>query len=233
VCSYLAVPVISRAGAVLGGLLFGHPKPGVFTERDERLAVGIAAQAAVALERARLCQQVKAEAQLCRRLQGVFDHSQLGQGTVFAVEWPIESGGSAMPDFPGDDAHSSNSARTATILVIDDEPGIASALVHVLSRSGHTVETAANGRLALAKLAERAFDLILCDLRMPELDGPGFYQELARRYPQLLPRIIFLTGDTLSPEARAFLEKVGGARLHKPFRAAQVRQIVHQALQAL
>jgi PAS domain S-box-containing protein len=159
--------------------------------------------------------------------------SQPGQGTVFSVELPVESGGSAMSDFPGDDAHSSNSARTATILVIDDEPGIASALVHVLSRSGHTVETAANGRLALAKLAERAFDLILCDLRMPELDGPGFYQELARHYPQLLPRIIFLTGDTLSPEARAFLEKVGGARLHKPFRAAQVRQIVHQALQAL
>jgi hypothetical protein len=41
---------------------------------------------------------------------------------------------------------------------------------------------------------------------MPELDGPGFYQELARHYPQLLPRIIFLTGDMLSPEARAFLE---------------------------
>jgi CheY-like chemotaxis protein len=118
-------------------------------------------------------------------------------------------------------------------LVIDDEPGIVSALAYVLSRSGHAVETAANGRLALAKLSERAFDLILCDLRMPELDGPGFYQELAQRYPQLLPRIIFLTGDTLSPEARAFLERVGVTRLHKPFRAAEVRRIVHQVLQAL
>jgi len=82
-----------------------------------------------------------------------------------------------------------------------------------LSHSGHAVATASNGRLALAKLAERTFNLILCDLRMPELDGPGFYQELARHYPQLLPRITFLTGDTLTPEARAFLEQGGGARL--------------------
>jgi two-component system NtrC family sensor kinase len=138
-----------------------------------------------------------------------------------------------MADAPRDDAHSPHSADAATILVIDDEPGIVSALVHVLSRSGHTVETAANGRVALAKLAEQAFDLILCDLWMPDLDGPAFYQELARHYPQFLPRIIFLTGDTLSLEARAFLEQVGGARLHKPFRAAEVRRIVHQALQAL
>jgi hypothetical protein len=68
---------------------------------------------------------------------------------------------------------------------------------------------------------------------MPELDGTGFYQELGRRHPELLARVIFLTGDTLSAEARAFLEQVGVIRLHKPFRAAEVRRIVHQALQAL
>lgn len=138
------------------------------------------------------------------------------------------SGGSALPDSPRDGVLSPSPTCTAAIPVIADEPGIASTLVHVLSRSGHAVATASNGRLALAKLVERTIDLILCDLRMPELDGPGFYQELARHYPQLLPRIIFLTGDMLSPEARAFLEQVGGARLHKPILAAEVQQIVHQ-----
>jgi PAS domain S-box-containing protein len=54
VCSYLAVPVISRSGEVIGGLFFGHPDPGVFTERSERLIVGVAAQAAVAIDNARL-----------------------------------------------------------------------------------------------------------------------------------------------------------------------------------
>jgi CheY-like chemotaxis protein len=96
------------------------------------------------------------------------------------VELPVVSGGSALPDSPGDEVLSPSPSCTAAIPVIDDEPGIASALVHVLPRSGHAVATASNGRLALAKLVERTIDLILCDLRMPVLDGPGFYQELAR-----------------------------------------------------
>jgi CheY-like chemotaxis protein len=59
----------------------------------------------------------------------------------------------------------------------------------------------------------RTYDLILCDLRMPELDGPGFYRVLEERYPQLWRCVAFLTGDTLSPEAREFLETAGVARL--------------------
>jgi diguanylate cyclase (GGDEF)-like protein/PAS domain S-box-containing protein len=59
--SYLAVPVVSRGGEVLGGLFFGHPEPGVFTERGERLAEGIAAHAAVAIDNARLFQAAQEE----------------------------------------------------------------------------------------------------------------------------------------------------------------------------
>jgi signal transduction histidine kinase/CheY-like chemotaxis protein len=55
--SYLAVPVVSRSGAVIGGLFFGHPEPGVFTERAERLVAGIAAQAAIAIDNARLFEE--------------------------------------------------------------------------------------------------------------------------------------------------------------------------------
>jgi CheY-like chemotaxis protein len=93
------------------------------------------------------------------------------------------------------------------------------------------VNTASNGRLALEKLEERAYDLILCDLRMPELDGPGLYRELERRAPDLLKHMIFLTGDTLSSETRLFLEKVDMPYLSKPFRAADVRRVVRQSLQ--
>jgi CheY-like chemotaxis protein len=67
---------------------------------------------------------------------------------------------------------------------------------------------------------------------MPKLDGPGFYRELEQCAPHLLRRIIFLTGDTLSAETQEFLEGIGVSRLHKPFRAAEVRQAVQQALQA-
>jgi CheY-like chemotaxis protein len=118
-----------------------------------------------------------------------------------------------------------------TILVVDDEPGIASALAYLLRRNHHQVEVAANGRIALQKLQERTYDLILSDMRMPELDGPGLYQELEYRYPHLLSRIIFLTGDTLSQETKAFLERVSVFRVSKPFTAAEIRRVVQQALQ--
>ena len=67
-CSYLAVPVISRAGEVLGGLFFGHPDCGVFSERHERLIVGLAAQAAIAIDNARLYEQARRDADERARL---------------------------------------------------------------------------------------------------------------------------------------------------------------------
>jgi PAS domain S-box-containing protein len=66
--SYLAVPVVSRSGEVLGGLFFGHPQPGVFTERAERLVAGIASQAAIAIDNARLYRAVQESEQRFRTL---------------------------------------------------------------------------------------------------------------------------------------------------------------------
>ena len=114
------------------------------------------------------------------------------------------------------------------ILLVDDEPGITKALPRLLQRDGHTVDTAANGRLALARLQERTYDLILSDLRMPELDGPGLYRALEQHAPLLCQRFIFLTGDTLSPEVHAFLAQSGVPRLTKPFTVAEVRRIIAQ-----
>jgi nitrogen-specific signal transduction histidine kinase len=154
-----------------------------------------------------------------------------GEGTVFRVELAVEAVPAPKSAPPVADTPPPVDGRA--ILVVDDEPGIASALAYLLRRDGHTVETAGHGRLALEKLQERMFDLILCDLRMPELDGPGFYRELEHRYSHLCQRIIFLTGDTLSPETQEFLEKVGAPRLSKPFRAIEARRTVQQLLQAI
>jgi PAS domain S-box-containing protein len=150
-----------------------------------------------------------------------------GQGTVFRLSLQVEA---SPPIVPAPAPEVPPPADKGVILVIDDEPGITGALAYLLRRDGHTVDTAANGRLALAKLQGRAYDLILCDLRMPELDGRGFYRELERGYPHLVGRVIFLTGDSLSPEVREFLEKVGVWQLSKPFRASEVRRAVQQAL---
>jgi CheY-like chemotaxis protein len=117
-----------------------------------------------------------------------------------------------------------------TILVIDDDPGFVSGLTRLLQRDGHTVETADNGQHALARLREHPYDLLLCDLRMPDLDGPAFYDLLTQQYPALCPRIIFLTGDTLNLDSQAFLERSGRLWLPKPFNAAAVRRVIAQAL---
>ena len=79
VVSYLAVPVVSRSGEVLGGLFFGHPAPGIFDQRAEDLAVGLAAYAAVALDNARLFASLRAEE---NRLRATFDGASAGMALV-------------------------------------------------------------------------------------------------------------------------------------------------------
>ena len=75
------------------------------------------------------------------------------------------------------------------ILVVDDEADIVNLLVEILTREGHQADTAPNGAAALTLVEGREYDLILCDLRMPVLDGPGFYRELQQRRPELVRRL--------------------------------------------
>jgi CheY-like chemotaxis protein len=86
--------------------------------------------------------------------------------------------------------------------------------------------------MRLQAIREGSYDVILCDVRMPGLDGLGLYRELEQHYPHLLSRMIFLTGDVLSSEARDFFEQVDCLRLIKPFRAREVRQLIQQMLAA-
>jgi CheY-like chemotaxis protein len=144
---------------------------------------------------------------------------------------PIEHADSPSPEAPPESVEPAPTQR-GTILLIDDEPGVQRALRRLLQRSGHEITTTANSREGLAALEARSYDVILCDLRMPDLDGPGLYRELARRHPHLLLRVIFLTGDMLSPEAQAFFSQVNRPRLEKPLKAQEVRRVIQQVLEA-
>ena len=155
--------------------------------------------------------------------------SQPGQGTVFRVELPV--GEVPVTASPAPEEEIYQPVRGQTILVVDDEPSVIRGLTRLLRRDGHTVDTASNGRMALARLQERAYDLILSDLRMPEMDGSGLYRAL-EQYPELRQRFVFLTGDTVSRETMAFFEQTGVRWLTKPFRAAEVRRTIQQILPA-
>jgi PAS domain S-box-containing protein len=151
--------------------------------------------------------------------------STLGRGAVFRVELPLVPipAETLVPE-----SVTQPVTKGLTILIVDDEQSLARALAYLLRRDGHTVQTVANGRLALETCQGQDYALILCDLRMPELDGPGFYQELEHHYPHLCPRVVFLTGDTLNPEAEAFIDQTGALRLSKPFTVAMVRQVIRR-----
>ena len=156
--------------------------------------------------------------------------SQLGHGTTFCVTLPVaDSSTQAAESAP--EPTEPERVQHGAILLIDDEPGMVRVLTRLLQRNGHDITQAANGLEGLAALGERAYDVILCDMRMPDLDGPGFYRELEQRYPHLLSRIIFLTGDVLSPEAHTFLDQVNNSRLIKPFKTQEVRRVIQQVLE--
>ncbi|MBI4270439.1 MAG: response regulator [Candidatus Rokubacteria bacterium] len=153
-----------------------------------------------------------------------------GPGAVFRIELPVERPEARAPAPPRAAATTRISGRR--VLVVDDEPDIVRLFVDVLVADGHWVETASDGIEALENLDRSEYDLILCDLRMPKLDGAGFYRELARRRPELLRRIAFITGDTLTPESTRFLEQVGVPMLTKPLTLDDIHRVTQQVLQA-
>ena len=85
----------------------------------------------------------------------------------------------------------------------------------------------------LLQLQAHGYDVLLCDLRMPDLDGIAFYEHLLLHYPAVSQRVIFLTGDTLSLESQAFLERSGRPWVHKPCTAAAIRSVIQELLQAV
>jgi CheY-like chemotaxis protein len=110
------------------------------------------------------------------------------------------------------------------VLVVDDEPAIRSAVARYLTSLGHLVEIAASGREALERLGSRSFDLILLDLRMPDMAGDALYRELLARDAALAGRIVFITGGEAADDSQTFLEASGRPVIGKPFSLDDLRR---------
>ena len=156
--------------------------------------------------------------------------SALGQGAAFVLDLPAESRREAGRETGSESALPVIQGKT--ILVVDDEPEVADILYELLSKDGHSLDTASDGAVALAKIGARAYDAILSDDRMPGIDGPGLYRELERHHPELLARMIIVTGDVLTPSTQAFLTQTGVPTLYKPFDHKGVRRVVQEVLGA-
>lgn len=144
-----------------------------------------------------------------------------GPGATFLIRLPI--GG--VPDL---DETRPQAARIAarTALVIDDEPDVADAIAEFLRLDGLQCDTAGNGVEAKRLIAERTYDLIVSDLRMPDMDGPALAAWLDANRPDLSNRIVFATGDTLSASAGRFLAETRRPYMEKPFTPDRLRTLV-------
>lgn len=149
-----------------------------------------------------------------------------GSGASFRVELPVSP--PSQEAEPAEAAAAGGPPGPRMVLVVDDEPAVADVLADLLRQDGHQVDVAADGVAALAKLEAGRYDLVVSDLRMPHLDGPGLYEEATRRKTRA--RFVFVTGDTLTPRTRQFLERSRVPHFGKPFSPEDVRRAVREAL---
>ena len=143
--------------------------------------------------------------------------SQQGSGASFVLELPAGDG-PLKPPQPAQVERTSNAAAGARVLVVEDEAALGAAVAESLQDDGFVVERASDGLEALERVRGQHFDLIICDLKMPRLDGTQFYRELETAQPDAARRVMFVTGDVAGTDAERFLEETGCRWLAKPFR---------------
>lgn len=164
----------------------------------------------------------------------IFVHSAPGEGATFAVELPTLAVETPAPEpRPAAPPARAVEKRSRRILVVDDEPAVAHLIADALEQQGYAVRVHTDSRRAMAEAFEHPFQLAICDIRMPELDGQAFYRALREHQSPLARRLLFTTGDTLARETAKFLEQVGLPYLAKPFRVEELRAVVRDLLQKL
>ena len=116
------------------------------------------------------------------------------------------------------------------MLVVEDEPTVARFISDVLEDEGLHVEALLDGREALERAAEEDYDLVICDMKMPELDGEHFYKSLAASGNPLSRRFLFVTGDVVAAHTHDFLERNQLPHVAKPFRVEELTEKVRRVL---
>ena len=166
----------------------------------------------------------------------IYARSKLGEGSTFVIELPVIGDlheGARLPEELVPQAlHFENLVRGKRILVVDDEKYILDFFVEVFQMYPVDVDTACDGRAALDMMQLHEYDLIVTDFKMPQMSGRELFEWIKEHRPHLASRIVFVTGDTVSPETRSFFESTANRYLAKPFRIEEVREVVQQTLEA-
>jgi two-component system NtrC family sensor kinase len=169
--------------------------------------------------------------------------SRSGGGASFFVEFPVSAAKPAPPSrrvpasvppapvaTPAAARPERDVCKGARVLVVEDEPALASAVKEAFTDAGFVVDRAGDGEEGLARVADNHYDLIVCDLKMPRVDGMRFYRAMTAATPALARRVIFVTGDVAGTDAERFLEESGCRWLSKPFRLGDLLRAAREAL---
>jgi PAS domain S-box-containing protein len=162
-------------------------------------------------------------------------------GASFVVELPISHVKDVVKkpaDKVAEEPVRVNRSRTPRrkpfqVLVVDDEPAILDVFSELLVDHACHVKTANNGLQALDHVQQQHFDLILCDLKMPSMDGQRFFEEIRKSKPEMVGNIIFITGDTNSPKTVDFLRNTNHRWLAKPFNFGEVEAVLNEHFQGI
>ncbi|MGB3049453.1 MAG: response regulator [Polyangiales bacterium] len=151
--------------------------------------------------------------------------SEAGHGSTFVVRLPA----STRADVPQrtQAPPTATVGASATVVVIDDEPLVGRSIRRALR--GHEVEVFSSGKEAIARLcSDEPFDVVFCDLMMPEVSGMDVFRQVSKRRPELASRFVFMTGGAFTRQSRSFLKKTQLTCLEKPFELRQIRDLVRE-----
>lgn len=155
-----------------------------------------------------------------------------GGGARFVVDLPIREPESIVGEPPAETSAPvpAPTVRHGKILLVDDEPDIRRSISKFLIRSGWEVDLADSGEEGLRRVGVGEYNVVLCDLRMPGMSGHEFYRRLERDASPAIERLVFMTGDVLSPEASRFLKEAGRPVLSKPFTLRDLTEVLAQVV---
>jgi signal transduction histidine kinase len=163
-------------------------------------------------------------------------------GTRFFVELPAVSRAnleeSLVPPSPSrpetkvwvGEGEASREERAPRVLVVEDEPTVGGLIADVLRDEGMRVDVLRDGPSALERAENESYDLVICDLKMPGMDGQGFFQSLGHRRNPLQGHVLFVTGDVVAPRTQEFLERHHLPYVAKPFRVEELSRAVREML---
>ncbi len=156
--------------------------------------------------------------------------SRVGEGTRFRVALRhARSGATTELPLQQPKVAAPANERLASVLVVEDEAALGRVLPRLLFPHQVTVvERAADALTRI--LAGEAFDIILCDIMMPEMTGMDFHRELIRLRPEIARRVVFMSGGVFTPGVRSFLEEIPNRRIDKPLDIDALRRLIQDAL---